>query len=362
MQCSQNITETTLNINEGLQYYDETNIDIGSINSQDINPEELLKYASQLTPFENPPDYTQHIYHEPNLVPVDLGYNFDVTLKGDSNSWLYVPKPGKIFIKMNSPMTIDVAFFCPDVEVLFLRAMILFDNVNEMHLPVKRCANHSATKNNDGPDSKHILKCLHHYAKYEGNEEGRVFKDRLSVVVPLENAMKDEDRNCSTLAISYEFACQNSCTSGINRKSTSIVFTLEDRFCKILGKKAVQFKCCSCPKRDAERERDGNKRKTAGDEPFPKGKRPKYAPKSTHVDIKTEPNDDSDAPSTPEDIELPKLVERSLLMPVDSMKYIFKAAFNEIAGKMAMDQETPSAFYKKLARTIRKTLEGLDKE
>lgn len=350
-----------MNMNEGIPYYDESNLDISAINSQDLNPDELMKYAQELT-YEIQPDYNQHLYHEPNLVPVDFGYNFDVTLKGDSNGWLYVPKPGKIFIKMNSPMTIDVAFTAT-TEFLFLRAMILFDNVNEMHLPVKRCANHSASsKNNDVPDAKHILKCLHHYAKYEGNEEGRVFKDRLSVVVPLENAVKDEDRNVSSLAISYEFACQNSCTSGINRKSTSIVFTLEDKYCKILGKKAVQFKCCSCPKRDAERERDGNKRKTGGDEPFPKGKRPKFAPKSTPVDIKTEPNDDSDTPSTPEDVELPKIVERSLQMPVESMKYIFRAAFNEIAGKMAMDQDTPPSFYKKLARNIRKTLEGLEKE
>lgn len=358
MQCSQNITETTVCLDD----YDESNLDIGAINSQDINPDELMKIAQELTTFGNQPDYNQHLFHEPNLVPVDLGYNFDVTLKGDSNGWLYVPKPGKIFIKMNSPMTIDVAF-TSDAELLFLRAMILFDNVNEMHLPVKRCANHSATtKNNDGPDSKHILKCLHHYAKYEGNEEGRVFKDRLSVVVPLGNAVKDGDRNVSSIAISYEFACQNSCTSGINRKSTSIVFTLEDEYCKILGKKAVQFKCCSCPKRDAERERDGNKRKMAGDEPFPKGKRPKYAPRSSQVDIKTEPNDDSDAPSTPGDVELPKIVERSLQLPVDSMKIIFRCAFNEIAGKMARDQDTPPGFYKKLARNIRKTWESLDKE
>lgn len=354
---------------------DEAALEIANaMNSEDLNPDVLMKYVnSQATTDEMlalddaEPPLVPHLYSEPNLVPVDLGYNFDVTLNGDSsNSWLYVPNPGKIFIKMNSVMTIN-ASFRPQQKQMFLRAMILFDNVNEMHLPVKRCANHSAStvaSSINSEESKHILKCLNPYAQYKGMEDGKVFQERLSVVVPLDNANIDDAGN-SQQTIGYEFGCQNSCTSGINRKSTSIVFTLEDKYCQLLGKKVVQFKVCSCPKRDAERERDASngKRKTFGNEPFPKGKRPKYtATDLNHFDIKVEP-EDSDTATTPDDGEMPKCVEITLKMPIDSMKHVLRNAFNEMCGKMATEKNKKIMdMYQKTARTIRRIRDGLDEE
>lgn len=363
---TQIIPEKSFDVNEVLPYtyFDDAALDtIGPINSQDLNPDEMMKFvlnasSQELSTLEDPTNHAAHLEYTPDLLPVDLGYNFDVTMKGDSNSW--VLSAGKVFIKMFSAMTINVSY-SPQPETLFLRAMVLFDNPNEMHLPVKMCANHAAanvssSSNMAGP-LKHILKCLTPYANHVGVEDGILFKDRLSVVVQLQNCKRDEEGNVSE-PIVYDFQCQNSCASGINRKSTSIVFTLEDQQYKILGKRVLPFKVCSCPKRDAEREQLDNKRKLAGNEPFPKGKRPKFAPRNTQLDIKIEP-EDSD---TAEDADVPKLVERSMKMSLHCWKYVAEAAFNKMTGMMATEPKKHTEFYRKCARDIRKMQESFEDE
>lgn len=338
-----------------MEYFSEQALDINS------ETEELLKLiqnasSQDLSTSDNREDDAYHLNNVPDLSPIDLGFNFDVTMKGDSNSWLFHANLQKIFIKMNSAMTINISYN-QGPGLFYLRAMILFDNPNEMHLPVKRCANHSImSSNNIIGDNKHILKCLQPYATYSGTEEGILFRDRLSVVVPIENARRDEDGN---IEITYEFACQNSCTSGINRKSTSVVFTLENEKFKVLGKKAVQFKVCSCPKRDAERE-SREKRKSTGHEDFPKGKRPKYAPSqnsSQNVEIKTEPHE-LDVSTSPNAL-LPKPVTKTITMPdAESMNFMLECGFNKITGKMAIDKKTPPEYYSKYAKAIRKQMEN----
>lgn len=100
------------------------------------------------------------------------------------------------------------------------------------------------------------------------------------------------------LTVGYEFTCSNSCTTGINRKFISIVFTLEYHCCRFLGKRAIQIKVLMSLLRAAN---------IKGSEPFPKGKRPRYSPANPDGDlnIKTKP-EESDAASTPDDAELPR--------------------------------------------------------
>lgn len=359
------IPEKSFDVNEVLpytSYFDDATLDtIVPINSQDLNPEEMMKYvlnasSQELSTLDDVQNYAAHREYTPDLLHVDLGCNFDVTMKGDSNSW--VLSAGKVFIKMFSAMTINVSY-SPQPETLYLRAMVLFDNPNEMHLPVKMCANHAAnvsSSSNMTGIPKHILKCLTPNAFYEGNEDGILFKERLSVVVQLQNCKRDEEGNVSE-PIVYDFQCQNSCASGINRKSTSIVFTLEDQHYKILGKRVLPFKVCSCPKRDAEREQtDNNKRKLTGNEPFPKGKRPKYAPRNTQLDVKIEP-EDSDAA---EDADTPKLVDFLIKIPSNCCKYMAECAFNKMTGMMATQPEKHTELYRKCAREIRKIQESFE--
>lgn len=50
----------------------------------------------------------------------------------------------KVFIKLNSVMTLTVSYKPFDAANLSLRAMIVYTSPDDMHLQVKRCANHKA--------------------------------------------------------------------------------------------------------------------------------------------------------------------------------------------------------------------------
>lgn len=64
----------------------------------------------------------------------------------EAQNWLFNHKIGKVFIKINSVMTATVSFKPHDTSNLTLRAMIVYTNPDDMHLQVKRCANHKAAK------------------------------------------------------------------------------------------------------------------------------------------------------------------------------------------------------------------------
>ena len=77
----------------------------------------------------------------------------------------------------------------------------------------------------------HILRCCRPDTIYTGNNGGETFIDRLALKVPLKgNTIKSEEKLEQTISenLSFEFVCQNSCASGINRKCTSVVFTFEN--------------------------------------------------------------------------------------------------------------------------------------
>lgn len=91
------------------------------------------------------------------------------------------------------------------------------------------------------------MRCTKENSQYEGTETGYYCSDRLSVVTILNDIAKNEP-------LCFQFLCQNSCSGGINRKITSIIFTLEDENRQVLGKRVKHVKICSCPKRDKEKE------------------------------------------------------------------------------------------------------------
>lgn len=70
----------------------------------------------------------------------------------------------------------------------------------------------------------HILRCGRRDTEYQGTDDGQKFGDKLSILVPLG---KNGYGDVTNETIALEFVCQNSCVSGINRRSTAIIFTLE---------------------------------------------------------------------------------------------------------------------------------------
>lgn len=279
-----------------------------------------------------------HLDRNPTLEKVSSNYEFEVVVPPDTN---VVFNKEKLFIKMNAKMTIGVSYReqCRN-EPLYLRSMIIFSKPAEMHLPVHRCANHRAP-NASQEMAANIIKINDPKALYVGSENGETFRERLSVVVPMETVTTDENGKV-VQSVALEFGCQNSCSSGINRRPTSIVFTLENMNAELLGKSAIEFKVCSCPKRDAEREREP-KRKHDSNEPFPRGKRPKYAHPQSQLQphqIKPEPDlsesDSSEVPANNEDqhFNFSMTTVPTFQMPTDLVPKLYEAAFNLVAGKM----------------------------
>lgn len=72
--------------------------------------------------------------------------------------------------------------------------------------------------------ASHILRCEHTDTQYFGSDSGQKFIDKLSILLPLGKSGYGDVVN-ETIAL--QFVCQNSCVSGINRRSTAIIFTLE---------------------------------------------------------------------------------------------------------------------------------------
>lgn len=338
----------------------EDSIDLQAINTEDLlqcvglelDPMSLMKdpheYISQQNHLNHP-----HLERNPDLCKVESDYKFEVTINGDNNNnnWHYLPVPEKLFIKMNAVINFHLSYV-PYPGDLHIRAMIVFTNPDEMHLPVKRCANHR--EQDVGHNIHHILRCCDNRAQYHGRDDGLLFKDRLSIILPLGQLQPNEE-NLITEKIGLQFLCQNSCASGINRRTTSVMFTLEDETNLIVGKKVVQVKVCSCPKRDASREEPPNKRKSVNVQ-IPIGKKPKYqlVLNPEHGGIKIEPGDSpleqslqvAESPNAGNEVAL------TLQLPKDIMSHVLECAFNKIAGVMAKDKEHDPQYYTKYLKHI----------
>lgn len=300
-----------------------------------------------------------HLNSIPSLDTITSAYEFDVCIPSDqSNNVVF--SQSKLFIKMGSKMNISLSYREQQRgEDLYLRAMIIFSKPAEMHLPVKRCANHRTPNDADAKRMASIIKVNDPKAAYFGDESGQTFRERLSVVIPIENMNYDENGKV-TKSVGLEFLCQNSCSSGINRKPASIVFTLENNSLKLLGKSAIEFKVCSCPKRDAEREREPKQTKSESSMPFPRGKRPKY---SHPQPIKPEPESDSDSSNeNSNENAVFAMTSVTVNLPTEVVSEFLKNAFNVVAGKMAEDNKRMANIdqYEKCLKDIKKLRKRFD--
>jgi hypothetical protein len=264
-------------------------------------------------------------------------YNFDVDLKMDSgskSSWLYSSLLNKVFVKIDTALNVYPVIVCSNQNVdqeLFVRAMIVYSSQNDLPEPVKKCPNHRE-KYSAMDNPEHILKCDNEGSIYWGNENGRLFEEKLAVLIPMKNIASNEP-------LKFTFTCQNSCSGGMNRKSTSLIFTLEDQYKNILGRKCMNFKVCSCPRRD--KEKDEQSTKTLPKKRKNDGSNAPCTSKKIH--LKQEPTDS--VVLTNNQVELPLVnikqeqgtqCELNIALPNEQIKKeALRAVYNVIAGEMS---------------------------
>ncbi|CRK88703.1 CLUMA_CG002347, isoform A [Clunio marinus] len=306
---------------------------------------------SQLIPYSAGP---KHLYQLPSMEDINNEWDFNIFLHSDyagKTTWMYSPKLHKVFVKINTSMHVNVKFENVDPSrKLFVRAMIVYSSPNEFAEPVKKCPNHRDQSNNlNSPE--HILRSPASHTVYIGKEEGKLFGEKLAILVSQDDLVAGEP-------LKLQFTCQNSCSGGMNRKSTSIIFTLENEFYEILGRKVLAFKVCSCPKRDKEKEEESCKK------PLPKKRKPEAEPPSTSkkiaiqipikqevVDVLTNAVSFQELPSDLQALNSDLVgykkensCEVTVTMPNEKMKKdLLKCAFDMVAGEMARTANTPNA-------------------
>lgn len=194
--------------------------------------------------------YPAHFDQLPLTDSFESAWNFNINLNSDSagkTSWMFSTQLNKVFVKIDTHLNIYPSYDVVNVDQkLYVRAMIVYTSKNDLAEPVRKCPNHRAKSVQNNPE--HILRCDLPHTQYVGDEAGKLFKDKLALLIPMSAIASNEP-------IKLQFTCQNSC-SGMSRKYTSIVFTLENDYGECLGRKVLNFKVCSCPKRDKERDED----------------------------------------------------------------------------------------------------------
>ncbi|KAL7291302.1 hypothetical protein TKK_0014905 [Trichogramma kaykai] len=178
-------------------------------------------------------------------------YNFQLIFnpKNSGKHWVYSEKLAKVFIHMEQVLPLSFQWN-PPVDGLWVRATMVYKLDQHRSQPVVRCHNHMAPDNNSNRNInpmqvKHVIRCLHNTSSYEEANNGH-----LSVLTPLgvpETALNN-------VPMDFLFTCKNSCSSGMNRRATELIFTLEDESSQILGRRKLEVRVCSCPKRDKEKE------------------------------------------------------------------------------------------------------------
>lgn len=140
----------------------------------------------------------------------------------------------------------------PENGDLFLRATLLYSLPQYAQELVERCSAHVDPRLLNNRDIepqvvRHVLRCTNPGSIYLGNADR---KEHLSVVTQLQQPQAGVE----TVRVNYQFMCKNSCPSGMNRRAVDVIFTLEDTCGRVLGRRKLSVRVCSCPKRDKEKE------------------------------------------------------------------------------------------------------------
>ena len=215
-----------------------------NLTQQYISEGKQMKQEDNGQYFQEPETYTPIREEFPGC------YNFQFSLANQDSSkhWVYSPTLRKVFINMEETLPLRFKWE-PPLDGLRLRTAMVFSLDQYASDPVRRCHNHMATNNTNNRDVdprliKHVVRCLDHSSMYEEKNE------HLSVLTPL----RTPQAGSHYVLMNFKFLCKNSCPSGMNRRPTELIFTLEDARKQVLGRRRLPVRVCSCPKRDKKKE------------------------------------------------------------------------------------------------------------
>ncbi|OXU18870.1 hypothetical protein TSAR_004775 [Trichomalopsis sarcophagae] len=179
--------------------------------------------------------------------------NFQLFINRDEcykKSFVYSKQLHKVFISMNKVLPVQFAWQNSSFN-LRVRACMIYQASHSRDKPVQRCRAHKAINLEENNHVESLpMKFL--FSTYQ---RGSLYQEDtnngfLSIVTPtgLLNPGRDY------FQIDYVFYCNTSCVTGINRRATFLVFTLENENGFVYGRQSLLIQICCCPKRDAKNE------------------------------------------------------------------------------------------------------------
>lgn len=154
----------------------------------------------------------------------------------------------KLYVDMNKWFNIRFALDSwPSRSSSFLRATMVYPTPTDNTVPVTRCPIHSGPTDplnmtaDDPVQWDHLMWTNTAEADYQTNQ----VSGRQSLVVPLGTP----HAGCDYVTHTFKFTCIGSCVGGINRRPTTVIFTLEQNN-NVVGRQYLDCRICSCPIRD----------------------------------------------------------------------------------------------------------------
>ncbi|KAL0818077.1 hypothetical protein ABMA28_008612 [Loxostege sticticalis] len=247
---------------DSLTYYEEETMPVSSVASH-IPQEHAF-------PYPRPPG--------PPIQTVDRGrFNFTAKVTNNSNKkYLYSEGLNKVYADVNCDFAVQFNWE-PIAERMFVRACVVFADKEHAEKRVECCMQHRHAPNVPDNIRLNILRSSRELGTqgvyYHGDPSSP--DSWYSVVVEFNASTRQRTH-------AYKFACKNSCSTGINRRSIQILFTLEDIDGTVYGRQVIAARICSCPPRDCRKDEE-----TAGIQRSKKRVAKPDAAKSKKVKIET---------------------------------------------------------------------------
>lgn len=182
-----------------------------------------------------------------NEFPGEHLFDAKVDMTGNHKKhYVLSSKLNKVFVDLGKVVPIQIKW--DGTPNLYVRALMVFSLADQWKLPVKRCVTH---REKDDPTNEkyshneHVLAIENEGAEYLVDATSKRHSVRLPIYLPPGSEYQ---------TISLKFMCKTSCTGGLNRAPTDVIFTLEDINGHVLGRALIGAKICSCPKRDKEKD------------------------------------------------------------------------------------------------------------
>ncbi|CAH0714005.1 unnamed protein product, partial [Brenthis ino] len=175
---------------------------------------------------------------------------FRVEIDGSNTQkkkFLYSKKLNCLFV--NSGHNFSVNFEWDTSKVLhpvYVRATVVFSAPCDAEKRVEACYQHYASC--DGV--KALPENIRHNVLRSGREVGAPDVFYCGAPASTDSWYSVLVRFPAPSSHAFHFVCRNSCSSGINRRPLSLVFTLESAAGNVYGRQIVGVRVCSCPKRD----------------------------------------------------------------------------------------------------------------